>query len=63
MPKQRLEFEQWMRVVDALVQKKVGLSAHDLDDQPFRDWYDEGETPLAAAREAVRATKAAMGME
>lgn len=50
----RLSFEEWMRRVDASVQRKVGLSVHDLADVAFRDWYDDGVTAAGAATRAIR---------
>lgn len=47
-------FEQWMQRVDAVVQKRTGLSVHDLPDCPFRDWYDNGLTPREASVQAIR---------
>jgi len=57
----RLKFEDWMRVVDALLVNRIGLSSSDLDDTPYRDWYDEGLSAIQAARRAVRAAQDSMG--
>ena len=46
--------EQWMRALDRAVGQRVGVSVHDLSDQPFRDWYDDGITPAQAARLAIQ---------
>ena len=45
-------FDQWMRAVDRAVIATVGLSVHDIADQPFRDWYDD-ETPASEAAESA----------
>lgn len=47
----RLSFRYWMNRVDILVTVSTGLSAHDLPDRPYRDWYDSGMSPAEAARE------------
>ncbi|MGH7539338.1 MAG: DUF5419 family protein [Gemmatimonadales bacterium] len=48
-------FAQWMKAVDATVERIVGLSANDLADAPYRDWFDDDMDPTTAARRAVRA--------
>lgn len=58
---QRLKFEDWMRVVDALVQRRLGLACADLDDMNYRDWYNDGLSAVQAARRAARAAQDAMG--
>jgi hypothetical protein len=47
-------FEQWMQKVNDGVGQMVGLSADDLPDRPYRDWFDDGMQPIVAARKAVR---------
>ena len=49
-----IEYEQWMRDVDAEVIARTGMSVHDLADVAFRDWYDDGITPAKAAARAIR---------
>lgn len=46
-------FASWMRKVDDYVWRKAGCSVYDLDDCPFRDWYDDGVTPRRAALKAI----------
>ncbi len=46
-------FESWMKNVDAAVLSRYGVSVYDLPDCPFRDWYDDGETPEEASVLAV----------
>jgi hypothetical protein len=43
------EFDQWMTEVDAEVLGTAGVSVHDLADQPFRAWWDDGLSPTEAA--------------
>jgi hypothetical protein len=43
-------FEKWMAAVDKAVLYRTGVSVHDLADQCFHDWFDDGITPTQAAR-------------
>lgn len=52
MPK--VTFEVWMRCVNHHVHTLCGLSVHDLPDCCFKDWYDDGKSPLNAAKKAIR---------
>jgi len=47
-------FDTWMSKVKAEVQKLSGVSADDLPDVAYHDWYDDGVTPSRAARRAVK---------
>lgn len=47
-------FEAWMAKVNAYVEKLAGLSADDLPDCCYRDWYDDGVSPANAARRALK---------
>lgn len=47
-------FKAWMAKVDAVVSARSGLSADDLPDCCYRDWYDDGVKPAAAAARAIR---------
>ena len=44
-----LTFEQWMARVNRLVTGRYGVGTSDLEDQPYRDWFDDGLTPAEAA--------------
>lgn len=46
-------FEQWMKALDKRVRVVSGVSVHDLEDQPFRAWFDDGMAVNAAATEAL----------
>lgn len=46
-------FDAWMTRVDQAVTRKTGLSVHDLADQCFADWFEDGLTPAQAARLAL----------
>lgn len=51
----KVEFEFWMRDVNASIMAKTGMSSMDLPDMPYRDWYDDGRSPKSAASAAVKA--------
>lgn len=40
-----MDFDQWMKQVDRVVQGKIGLSVHDLSDKCWRDEFDSDSTP------------------
>lgn len=50
-------FDEWMRVVSAAVWRLAGMAADDLPDYCYRDAYEDGVRPVAAARQAVRAAR------
>lgn len=49
----RRNFEDWMAEVDAVVSNRCGLSADDLPDCCYRDWFEDGVSPRAAASMAI----------
>ena len=52
--KNKMTFEQWMQLVDKEINNLTGLSSSDLVDCCYRDWYDDGVNPRAAARRAIK---------
>lgn len=50
----RLSFESWMHQVDENIQDSTGLSADDLPDACYYDWYEDGTSPSRAAAKAIR---------
>lgn len=50
-------FEQWMRNVDKYCYAIAGISIHDLEDCPFRDWYDAGVSERSAAHRCIKRAK------
>ncbi len=49
------KFEDWMKQVDAAIASTLyGMTSSDLPDVCYRDWFDDGCTPKAAARRAMR---------
>ena len=47
------KFNAWMERVDAAVQAASGCSIYDLADVCLYDWYEDGFTPMEAARAAI----------
>lgn len=50
-------FDEWMKEVDNILARTVGLTSLDLPDCPYHDWYEDGVTPRSAA---ARVKKGAM---
>jgi hypothetical protein len=46
-------FKKWMSEVDIAVAGRAFVSAYDLPDQPYRDWFEEGLSPDEAAAQAL----------
>lgn len=44
-----LPYEAWYKILDALVQRRITFGLSDLEDHPFRVWYDDD----LSAREAM----------
>lgn len=57
--KTKLSFTEWMKQVDAKIEKRVGFGivSADLPDYCYRDEYDDGTTPAQAASAAIRNAK------
>ena len=54
----RMNFETWMIAVDtALANLCGGLSSSDLPDCCYADWFEDGMSPKAAAKKAIRRAK------
>jgi len=47
-------FEEWMKEVDHQISIATYMTSADLPDCCYRDWYDDGVTPKAAAKKAIR---------
>jgi Family of unknown function (DUF5419) len=50
-------FDKWMAKVDAVLVKKCGMDNRDLPDWAYADAFEDGFTPAAAARHALKAAK------
>jgi hypothetical protein len=48
-----LTFAQWIAEVDARIGALVGVGAYDLPDCCYREWYEDGMSPDAAADHAI----------
>ncbi len=48
---QSVSFQTWLSIVSDAFCGEYGLSVHDVEDQPFREWYDDGYTPGEAVNE------------
>ena len=48
------EFRLWMAKVDLLVAATCGLSTSDLPDCCYSDWFEDGMSPRAAAKKAIK---------
>lgn len=51
----RKSFEEWKAAVNTQVERLAGLSADDLPDAPYADWWEGGVSPASAAKRAIRA--------
>ena len=47
-------FEQWKGRIEDLLVRFVGISADDLPDCPYYDWYEERLRPVRAANRALK---------
>ncbi len=47
-------FESWMQAVDKEIGNLCGMSNRDLPDVCYGDWYEDGVSPLSAAKRAIR---------
>ena len=59
---QEEKFQAWYQKVNQAIEQATGLSANDLPDVCYRDWFDAGNTPVQAARKAIRSAKEDMGL-
>ena len=49
------KFNKWMKQVDNCIAKKLGgLKSDDLPDICYADYFDDGMSPGAAAKEAIK---------
>ena len=46
----RVSFEKWLENLDVLCDKVTGMSIHDLPDQCYMDWYEDGLTTKQALK-------------
>jgi hypothetical protein len=55
-PRKIQEFRDWMAKVDQAIGCACGMSSEDLTDICYRDLFEAGVHPKAAAREALNAS-------
>ncbi|AYD87116.1 hypothetical protein SEA_NICOLETERA_89 [Mycobacterium phage NicoleTera] len=48
-----MSFEVWMKHVDGLLCKAWGVTSRDIADRPYRDSYDDGESPARVVRDII----------
>lgn len=44
-----ITFEEWLRKVENVVENRIGMSIHDLEDYDFQNSYEEDQTPSECA--------------
>lgn len=49
----RTAFDAWLAAVDNALEARCGLTSLDLADVSYYDWYEDGFTPVQAARLAL----------
>ncbi len=47
-------FEDYMKEVDAILSRRVGLTSSDLPDCMYCDWHEDGVSPKSAAAKAIK---------
>jgi len=52
--KPKTSFEDWHIQYNRALGTICGMCSDDLDDMPSRRWYEEGVTPLTAAKRTVK---------
>lgn len=50
----QMSWEDWKKRVDAYLVRETGMTADDLPDCCYRDWYDDGVAPILAAKRAIK---------
>jgi len=48
-----MKFSEWMRCVDADMERIVGLTSDCIADYEYRDCFDDGLDPIQAVQEAL----------
>ena len=50
----KVTFEDWKRKVNQIIESSMGISADDLPDCPYYDWYIDEISPSRAAAKAIK---------
>ena len=48
------DYEEWIEQVEAALDAIVGMGVDDLPDQSWYDWFEDGMSPSAAAKKAIK---------
>ena len=54
---EKLSFEEWMKQVDRVFGIATGMSTADVEDFPYRDWYEDGIRPARAANDVIKSLR------
>jgi len=46
-------FKHWMRLIDSLLLKRIGLTTKDIADRPYRDMHDDNVRPFEVVSEIL----------
>ena len=55
-------FDAFVKKVDAACINLCGVSVHDLDNCPLRDWFEAGESHIDCARRVIRIARDGEGL-
>lgn len=64
--KQKLDYQkfyEWLDSIERLVFKRTQLFLNDIDDEPYRQWYDAGLSPSHCASIIINDIRATYGEE
>ncbi|AOT27727.1 hypothetical protein SEA_SMEAGAN_92 [Mycobacterium phage Smeagan] len=48
-----MSFETWLKHVDALLTRAWGVTTRDIADRPYRDSFEDGESPAVVVRTII----------
>ncbi|QGJ90985.1 hypothetical protein SEA_BIANCATRI92_87 [Mycobacterium phage BiancaTri92] len=48
-----MSFETWLKHVDGLLLKAWGVTHRDIADRPYRDSFNDGESPAQVVRDII----------
>lgn len=47
-------YADWLTKLNSLCERRLGKNLLDLPERPYRDWFDDGDTPEDGLREIAR---------
>ena len=53
----KLTFTAWMERLDLYMMTELGITHKGIPEMPYKDWYNDGVTPIKAADWALREAK------